>query len=54
MRPASVSNRIGYYLYAFGEVHFVVLRMGFVAGWIEALAQDLRYAACAKGLLLRW
>jgi predicted permease len=45
MRPACVSNRIGYYIYAYGEVHFVVLRMGSIAGWIEALGQDLRYAA---------
>jgi hypothetical protein len=36
MRPACVSNRIGYHIYAYGEVHFVVLRMGSIAGWIEA------------------
>jgi hypothetical protein len=29
--------------YAFGEVHFVVARIGSLTDWIEALGQDLRY-----------
>src|SRR5579863_5034580 len=28
-----------------GELHFGVVRIGFIAGWIEGLGQDLRYAA---------
>ena len=31
--------------YAFGELHFGVVRTGSIAGWIETLGQDLRYAA---------
>ena len=31
--------------YAFGELHFGVVRIGSIAGWIETLGQDLRYAA---------
>src|ERR1700730_322212 len=31
--------------YAFSELHFGVVRIGSIAGWIEALGQDLRYAA---------
>ena len=31
--------------YAFGELHFAVVRIGSIAGWIETLGQDLRYAA---------
>ena len=31
--------------YAFGELHFGVVRIGSIAGWIEVLGQDLRYAA---------
>ena len=30
--------------YAFGELHFGVVRIGSMAGWIEAVGQDLRYA----------
>src|SRR6267143_1822649 len=29
----------------FGELHFGVVRIGSIAGWIEALGQDIRYAA---------
>jgi putative ABC transport system permease protein len=31
--------------YAFGEVHFDVVRIGSLTDWIEALGHDLRYAA---------
>jgi len=31
--------------YAFGEVDFGVVRIGSIAGWMEAVGQDLRYAA---------
>jgi putative ABC transport system permease protein len=31
--------------YAFGKLHFGVVRIGSIAGWIEALGQDIRYAA---------
>jgi predicted permease len=31
--------------YAFGELHFGVVRIGSIAGWVETLGQDLRYAA---------
>jgi predicted permease len=31
--------------YAFSELHFGVVRIGSIAGWIEALGQDLRHAA---------
>ncbi len=31
--------------YAFGELHFGVVRTGSIAGWVETLGQDLRYAA---------
>lgn len=31
--------------YAFGELHFDVVRIGSITDWIQALGQDLRYAA---------